>query len=196
MPSDSESLAGDLIGAVEILAEVLEARRVRYAILGGLATMVRGRPRFTQDVDVLLHVPQLVLPGLLDELVERGFTIDRESVVRQYAHEHMAVFHYGVVRIDWLKPVLPLYVHALESASSFPWTEGHFVRVVSPEGLIVTKLVSFRPQDQEDIRALLAANRDDIDVGTIRREWAAVALGEDSRTSWLEAELAALFPGR
>lgn len=63
-------------------------------------------------------------------------------------------------------------------------------------GLIVTKLVSFRPQDQEDIRALLAANRDDIDVGTIRREWAAVALGEDSRTSWLESELAALFPGR
>lgn len=79
MPSDSESLAGDLIRAVEILAEVLEARRVRYAILGGLATMVRGRPRFTQDVDVLLHVPQLALPGLLDELVERGFTFRRRD---------------------------------------------------------------------------------------------------------------------
>ncbi|NBW86083.1 MAG: hypothetical protein EBR23_04440 [Planctomycetia bacterium] len=196
MPSASESLAGDLIRAVEILGEVLEARRVRYAILGGLATMVRGRPRFTQDVDVLLDVPQVVLPGLLDELVERGFTIDRATVVRSYIHEHMAVFHYGVVRIDWLKPVLPLYVHALESASSFPWTEGHSVRVVSPEGLIVTKLVSFRPQDQEDIRTLLAANRDDIDVDSIRREWGAVALGEESRTSWLEAELAAVLGGR
>lgn len=196
MPTASESLAGDLIRAVEILGDVLAARRVRYAILGGLATMVRGRPRFTQDVDVLLDVPQVMLPGLLDELMDRGFTIDRETVVRNYVHEHMAVFHYGVVRIDWLKPVLPLYVHALESASLFPWTEGHSVRVVSPEGLIVTKLVSFRPQDQEDIRTLLAANRDDIDVGSIRREWAAVAIGEDSRTDWLEAELAVLHPGR
>lgn len=193
MPSDSESLAGDLIRAVEILGEVLEARGVRYAILGGLATMVRGRPRFTQDVDLLLEVPQLVLPGLLDELVERGFTIDRESVVRQYVHDHMAVFHYGVVRIDWLKPVLPLYLHALESATLFPWTEGHSVRVVSPEGLIVTKMVSFRPQDQEDIRTLLAANRDDIDVGAIRREWAGVGIGEDSRIRWLEAEFAAVL---
>jgi hypothetical protein len=51
MPSDPDSLAGDLIRAVEILGEVFEARGVRYALLGGLATMLRGRPRFTQDIE-------------------------------------------------------------------------------------------------------------------------------------------------
>ncbi|MFM8634644.1 MAG: nucleotidyl transferase AbiEii/AbiGii toxin family protein [Planctomycetia bacterium] len=192
MPGDSDSLAGDLIRAVEILGEVFEARGVRYALLGGLATMLRGRPRFTQDIDILLDVPQIALPGLLDELVDRGFLMDRDTVIRQFVQEHMTSFRFGVVRIDWLRPVLPLYAHALAAATSFQWTEGHHLRVLTPEGLIVTKLVAFRPQDQEDIRTLLAANRDEIDIATIRREWAAVSEGEEARSAWLEAEIAAL----
>ena len=43
MPSDPDSLAGDLIRAVEILGEVFEARGVRYALLGGLAKRIAGR---------------------------------------------------------------------------------------------------------------------------------------------------------
>jgi len=64
--------------------------------------------------------------------------------------------------------------------------------VLSPEGLVVTKRVAFRPQDQEDIRVLIAANRQDIDLGLIRREWATVSDGEDERNRWLESELAAI----
>jgi len=104
----------------------------------------------------------------------------------------MTAFRYGVVRIDWLKPVLPLYAHALASATNLPWGEGHVLRVLTPEGLIVTKMVAFRPQDQEDIRTLLAANRDEIDGDLIRREWATVSHGEEDRTAWLEAALAAV----
>jgi PAS domain-containing protein len=124
-----------------------------------------------------------------------GIAFLREGRVARCNPRFEEIFGYGQGEL-LNQPVLPLYVHALESASPFPWTEGHSVRVVSPEGLIVTKLVSFRPQDQEDIRTLLAANRDDIDVDSIRREWGAVALGEESRTNWLEAELAAVLGGR
>lgn len=189
MPSTPEPLAGDLITAVERLGEAFDARGIRYALLGGLATMLRGRPRFTQDVDVLLDVPQVALPGLLDDLLVRGFSLDPQTVIREFVQHHMTAFRFGVVRIDWLKPVLPLYAHALAAATSLPWTDGHALRVLAPEGLVVTKMVAYRPQDQEDIRTLLAANRDTIDVDLIRREWAAVAAGEDDRTRWLEAEL-------
>ena len=191
MPSDPEPLAGDLITAVERLGAAFDARGIRYALLGGLATMLRGRPRFTQDVDVLLDVPQIALPGLLDDLLARGFSLDPQTVIREFVQHHMTAFRFGVVRIDWLKPVLPLFAHALAAATSLPWTEGHALRVLAPEGLIVTKMVAFRPQDQEDIRTLLAANRETIDVDLIRREWAAVSAGEDDRTRWLEAELGA-----
>ena len=190
MPEPTESLAGDLVTAVETLSEVFVERGIEYALLGGIATMLRGRPRFTQDVDILLSVPQVALPGLLDELIRRGFSLDADTVIREFVQHHMTAFRFGVVRIDWLKPVLPLYAHALAAATSIPWTAGHSLRVLAAEGLIITKMVAFRPQDQEDIRTLIAANAAELNVELIRREWATVADGEEQRTTWLEAALA------
>lgn len=192
MAAETRVLADELVRGVEALADTLEARAIRYALVGGLATLMRGRPRFTQDVDVLLDVPQLVLPGLLDELTQRGFTLDRTKVIEQYVRDHITAFRYGSIRIDWLKPVLPLYASALADASTLTWTEGHPLRVASAEGLILMKMASFRTQDQADIETLMIANRDALDIGLIRRQWSTVAEGEEARTAWLEDALARL----
>lgn len=194
MPADRDELAEDLVRAVGLLADVFAEWGTDYALIGGLATLLRGRPRFTQDIDVLLAVPQIVLPGLVEELQRLDFDLDPATVFREYVREHMTAFRFGAVRIDWLKPVLPLYARTLATASPLPWSEGRLVRVASPEGLILTKLVAFRPQDQADIETLLIANRDEIDVGLIREEWAKVAEGEEARTAWLEAALRRLAP--
>jgi hypothetical protein len=194
MPAEQDLLANELIRAVELLAEVFAAKSIRYALVGGLATLIRGRPRFTQDVDVLLDVPQMVLPGLLDELARLGFTLDKDRVIAEYVREHMTSFRFGSVRIDWLKPVLPLYARTLADASPMTWTEGHAVRIATAEGLILTKMVAFRPQDQADVETLLIANREEIDTELIRREWSAVSAGEEARTAWLEGALARLIP--
>src|SRR5439155_6463806 len=106
----------------------------------------------------------------------------------------MTAFRFRSVRIDWLKPVLRLYARTLADASFLAWTAGHSVRVATAEGLILTKMVSFRPQDQIDIETLLVANRDNLDVGLIRQEWAAVGVGEEPRTAWLEDALGRLVP--
>lgn len=190
MADDFKPLAGELVRAVGLLVDVFFARSIRYALMGGLATILRGRPRFTRDVDVLLEVPQLALPGLLDELSRLGFDFDAATVIREYVQDHITVIHYGAVRIDWLKPVLPLYSQTLDRASSLTWADGRSVNVASAEGLIVTKLVAFRPQDQVDIETLLSANRDNIDLAWIRRTWSAVSEDEDARTKWLEEAIA------
>ncbi len=196
MPAEHDVLPGELIRAVELLADVFTARSIRYALVGGLATLLRGRPHFTLAVDVLLDVPQLALPGLLDELAQRGFTFDAATVIREYVQEHLTAFRYGSVRIDWLKPMPPLYARTLAEASSLTWTEGRQVRVAKAEGLILTKMVAFRPQDQADIETLLIANRDEIDVGLVRQEWSEAAQGEEARTAWLEDAIARLVPSR
>jgi len=190
MRVDSNLLPGDSVRAVESLAEAFDARSIRYALIGGLAFILRGRPRFTQDVDFLLEVPQIILPALLDDLVERGFALDPTTVIKQFVREHVASFPFGGVRIDWLKPVLPLYSRTLADAAPLEWTEGHTIRVATAEGLILTKMVAFRPQDQMDIDTLLTANRDTIDVDLIRKEWSPFAATEVDRTSWLEAAIA------
>jgi hypothetical protein len=189
MHVDSNLVPGDSVRAVESLAEAFDARSIRYALIGGLAFILRGRPRFTQDVDFLLEVPQIVLPPLLDDLVERGFALDPVTVIKQYVREHVASFPFGGVRIDWLKPVLPIYSRTLANAAPLEWTEGHTVRVATAEGLILTKMVAFRPQDQMDIDTLLTANRDNIDIDLIREEWSPFAATEAERTAWLEAAI-------
>ncbi len=196
MAGDHDFLAGDLIRGVELLADTFAARSIRYALIGGLATLMRGRPRFTQDIDILLDVPQISLPGLLDELTRIGFDLTADTVIREYVREHMTAFRFGAVRIDWIKPILPLYSRTLTDASTLVWTEGHSLKVATAEGLILTKLVSFRSQDQVDIETLLIANRDEIDLMVIRQEWSAVAEGEEARTAWLEASIARLVPPR
>ncbi len=101
----------------------------------------------------------------------------------------MTSFLFGRVRIDWLKPVFPLYSRTLADAAPLEWTEGHTVRVATAEGLILTKMVAFRPQDQIDIETLLTANRDTIDVQLLRQEWSPFAATEEERTAWLEAAI-------
>ena len=192
MAPESPSLSAELIRAVELLCEAFDRKSTSYAIIGGLATLMRGRPRFTQDVDVLIDVRQLALPDLLETLAQSGFTFDMTTAMREYTREHMTVLRFGMVRVDWLKPILPLYARALADASTLIWSEGHPVRVATAEGVILTKLVAFRPQDQVDIEVLLSANRDQIDLDCIRREWSAVSRGEEARTAWLEGAIARL----
>src|SRR5258707_14171245 len=103
MGTDLNILGNELIRSVELLADTFEGKAVRYALVGGLATFLRGRPRFTRDVDILLQVPQMSLPGLLDELVRLGFSLNQETVIREFFREHMTSFRFGSIRINWLK---------------------------------------------------------------------------------------------
>jgi hypothetical protein len=196
MPADRKLLSIDHIRSVELLAETFARESIRYAIIGGLGAMLRGRLRFTQDVDVLLEVPQIRLPGLLDRLEQCGFQFDQATVIREFVREHMTVISYGETRIDWLKPVIPIYFRVLEDASPALWTEDCSPIVASSEGLILTKLIAFRLQDQVDIEALLIANRDDLDLELIRREWATVSEDHEDRTAWLESAFKRLVPER
>jgi len=70
------------------------------------------------------------------------------------------------------------------------WSEGHSIRVATAEGLILTKMVAFRLQDQLDIETLLTANRDTIDTDIIHAEWSPFAASEPQRTAWLEEAIA------
>ena len=180
MASDEPRLSELLLRAVDELANVLPAHQAQYALIGGIAAGMRGRQRFTDDIDVLLTVPQLQLPGLLESLVERGFSCDVLPTVREWIQHHMVVMSYHGVRMDWLKPVFPIYQHVLDAATSEKWRDRE-LRVATAEGLIVLKLLAGRTQDLADIDSLLAANQGRLDLDWIEREWLTVFNTDDPR---------------
>ena len=196
MAAEHDILADELIRAVELLSDCFASRSTRYAIVGGLATLMRGRLRFTHDVDVLLDVPQVALPGLLEVASPTGFRPGYDHGAPRVC----ARTHDGFslrLRADRLVKarIAPLRAHDRERLAVTLDGRPHSSRGHA-EGLILTKLVSFRPQDQVDIETLLIANRDEIDVDFIRREWSAVAVGEEARTAWLEDAIKRFVPAR
>lgn len=64
MAVDAKDSADEFDRAVKLSCETFAARSIRYALVGGLAASLRGRPRFTKDVDFVVDVPQLILPSL------------------------------------------------------------------------------------------------------------------------------------
>jgi len=169
-----------LLTATLELARALNQFQVRYALIGGLATGYRTHPRFTRDLDFLLNVPPLVLPQLLEDLKRRGFEFNTLDAIREWTQHHMVVLSFHGIRVDWLQSVIPAYVHVLDHATEETWLNQP-IRIASAEGLILLKLLAFRPQDQVDIENLVAAQRDSLDLDWIRAEWQTVMSLDDPR---------------
>jgi hypothetical protein len=192
MAVDLPELPHDLLAALLQFVQAVDRLQIRYALIGGVATAYRSRPRVTLDLDFLLEVPQLVLPGLLEDLRTRGFVFDTEVTIREWTSEHLTVLSFHGLRIDWLKPVLPCYRRILEAAQR-EVVLGCPVRIAASEGLILMKLLAFRSQDQVDIENLLAANRGQLDLEHIRREWATVAALDDPRLQRFDEMVARFY---
>ena len=167
-----------LAGVLSVLVEVLQEHKIVYALIGGLAVSVRGRVRSTRDIDLLLDVPQLDLPRLLDDLQQRGFEFNLRTLIDEWSHGVTQIAWQGRIRVDWLKPVVVPFHHVLQRATEVPLNDQQ-VRVADVEGLILLKLAAWRPQDQEDVRGLLAKHAGTLDLDWVRQEMSQIAPPSD-----------------
>lgn len=166
MATDTSAHLGE---AMLQLATVLSRHGVPYALIGGLATGYHARPRYTEDIDLLLDVSPDALPALLLDLAHCGFIFDDASVRTEWAQDHLAVFEFGGIRIDWIGTAVACYRRIVDRAQPADW-HGTSVPIAAAEGVMLTKLIAFRGQDRLDILELLFANRGQLDVDYIRRE--------------------------
>jgi predicted nucleotidyltransferase len=171
--------------ALEALITAFDERAVRYAIIGGVAVIQHTRIRTTDDIDALLTVPQLEMPGLFENLARRGFVVDVLRNVRELRDDGFTTIRFGDVVIDLLRPVIPAYAHVLDRAVSANLF-GRTVRVSSAEGLIVMKLIAMRPQDQADVQDLLRSYGDRLDLDFVRAELDTFTDPEDPRRATFE----------
>ncbi len=184
MENDPNDVMQELRQGVASTAAALRQHRVDYALIGGLAAGYRSQARFTKDVDFLLQIPQVTLPGVLETLENHGFQLDQLATIREWTEHHMVVLSYHGIQVDWLKAVIPAYQHILDRATEESWL-GQRVRVASAEGLILMKLMAARTQDWLDIENLVAAAQAGLDLDWIRNEWQTVADADDPRMTRL-----------
>lgn len=190
----ADDLPENLAPVLDKLAEVLNDHQIGYALIGDVGVALRGPIRPTRDIDLLLTIPQLKLPGLIEALVAAGFTIDLNDTIERWNRDHLVDFSFGSVRIDWLKPVLPAFEHILARAR-WEQIESRQIRVADAEGLILLKLISFRSRDVEDIKGILAANAGRLDLDWVRQEWLSLVGENDPKTEQFEQLVREFYEG-
>jgi predicted nucleotidyltransferase len=129
---DEAALASALREAVS----ALEAEGVRYVLVGGLASALLGRPRFTSDVDLFVGAEEA--EGALDALARAGF-----ETARTNPHWIYKAARRGVVvdLLFWLKGGFYLD-DELVARSLVRELGGVPVRVAPPEFVVATKAIA------------------------------------------------------
>ncbi len=184
----------DLEPLVVAIASIFEKKLIKYVLIGGVAVGQLTRPRFTKDVDFLVDVPQLKLPAVLEAMNEIGGDVDVISAIKAWNTNHMLVYQVNSIRVDWLKPVIPVYAHIIDHGVTEK-IDGTPLKIASPEGLIVLKLLAYRPQDQLDIESLIATKRDSLDLNWINAEWQTIGELNDPAMLWFQERYQHILSG-
>src|SRR5882672_8690420 len=147
----------DLYEELRSLIAALDKHEIDYALCGGIALAIFGRPRATVDIDLL------IVAESLDEVIELAKAL--EYTVRgldmSFANDAIEIRRVSkidqetgfVLSLDMLL-VTPQIQEIWDSRVSADW-EGGKLSVVSRDGLIALKKLGGRPQDLADISALM-----------------------------------------
>jgi len=161
----SEPRPPEFLDALRALCEGLQALGVPWMIIGGVAVIAHGVPRYTADVDATVSMPGESLERVFEILGRRriGPRIDdalafaRERQVVLLRHEPSGV------DLDVSLAWLPFEVEAIRRSESRDYA-GVTIRIPRPDDLVIYKLVAARPRDYEDVERLLLLHGPSLDL--------------------------------
>lgn len=181
------SLPPQIGDAVRETVRIFEKMRLPYAIGGAVAMAFSGYPRGTRDVDVLILLPALRSQDLADSFNAAGFRMRDEhdnpiptDVVRMTTTArdmgHFRVWWHDT-KVEVFTPRVPLQDAVLKRRVQVP-LGNDTLWITTPEDLILLKMIFHRPKDIEDVRRLIAANREALDRAYIE-SWIPRTLPDD-----------------
>ena len=161
-------------GDFERVFAALEARGVRYLVVGGVAVVLHGHPRFTADLDLVLALDPQNLASAIAALEGLGLRPRAPVWLADFANAEARqawVSEKGMVVLSLWSPELPGTEVDLFASEPFPFAAAYSralradlgtttVTVAGIDDLIALKRAAGRPQDLEDVSALLAIARE------------------------------------
>jgi len=155
----------------------LTSEHVAGAIIGGVAASIRGRPRYTKDVDAVILADEIGWDRALASAARYGLVPRIDDPLGFASHSRMLLLRHDEsgIEVDVSLGGLPFEREAVERASVVE-VKRLRLRLSSAEDLVIMKAVARRPKDWTDIDAVLAVHPN-LDLSRIRhhlREFSSV----------------------
>lgn len=166
----------ELSKALDEFSRIFERMDVEYAVMGGIAVRAHGIPRPTQDVDFTVAIERSRLAEFYEAAGGLGYTVP-ETYISGWVDEVAGMPLVRVRRyvegrgvdVDVFLAESPFQRELLARART-EQVDGLPLRVVTPEDLILLKLVSHRHRDLADVGDILFT-QGQLDEAYMRR-WA------------------------
>ena len=164
----SEARPPEFLDALRALCDALRRLNVPWMIIGGVAVIAHGVPRYTADVDATFTAPQEPLEQIFavfaqDRIVPRidgALAFARERQVMLLRHEP------SEVDLDVSLAWLPFELDAIGRSEAIDYA-GVPIRIPRPDDLVIYKLVAARPRDLDDVERLLLLHGPSLDLRRI-----------------------------
>lgn len=160
-------LAPEILELLEDLATALSRRR--WYVFGAQAASVYGRPRLSADVDVTVALGDEDSSRLVADLAEAGFALRVADEGGFLARTRVLPFVHAETGIP-LDVVLagPGFEEQFLQRAQSVDVLGTHVPFISPEDLIVTKLLAGRGKDFDDVVGVLREKASVLDLSHVR----------------------------
>ncbi|HLY75492.1 MAG TPA: nucleotidyl transferase AbiEii/AbiGii toxin family protein [Planctomycetota bacterium] len=138
--------------------DTVDAGGFDYLLYGGLAAALWGDPRYTEDVDFVLFLPERHAYKFLREAAKHGFSVEEDLAIQQIQVSGWARLPFGGQKSPWHLDLTLGDSPFDKSALARKKREelfGRKVWVASPEDLLIYKLVSWRDRDVMDVHAII-----------------------------------------
>ncbi len=145
-------------------AQELLKHGFRYALIGGLASSIRGRARATEDIDLILLCDVTEALALVASLHQTGFVplIDNYEEVVKSALLLPLLNERSNIQLDLAIGLSGFEREVVERAD--PIFIGHSeIFVATAEDLLIMKVMADRPQDQQDVNGIIAVQAGQLD---------------------------------
>ena len=157
---------------------VLESLKLRYFVTGSIASIYYGEPRLTNDIDVVVDLPEQIVPEFCAAFSGDEFYLSDEAAIR-------AIRKYGTfnilhpssgLKIDVIVPEKTLFNHhRFQRTKRVQAADGLESSFSSAEDVIVMKMEFFRQGGSDkhlrDITGILKLSGDRLDTDYIEN-WA------------------------
>lgn len=151
------------------LAGVLRSWGDRWYVFGAQAVLIWGRPRMTADVDVTVALVPPDIGRFVSDMKTAGFELRVGDVDDFVRRTHVLPFVHSRTQmpLDIVLAASGLEKEFLDRARRARIGDLE-IPVISPEDLIIAKILAGRTRDLEDVTGILERQKKRLDVARIR----------------------------